>query len=231
MVFNFQDGETLLIDKAAGWSSFDVVRKVRNLITRTIGKRVKVGHAGTLDPLATGLIILATGRSTKKINQIQALDKEYTATIQLGATTPSYDLETEVENTFPTEHIPLGLIKNNMQNLIGTFRQIPPPFCAKKIQGERAYYKARRGETVNFTPTPVEIYEFELLSDENRLPKIHTRIVCSKGTYIRSLAHTLGQRLNNGAFLSALRRTRIGAYHVNDAITIKQFEEKIQAMQ
>lgn len=231
MDYNFQDGETLLIDKAANWSSFDVVRKVRNLITRTIGKRVKVGHAGTLDPLATGLMILATGRSTKKIHQIQALDKEYTATIRLGATTPSYDLETEIDKNYPTEHISIDLIKSNMQNFIGAFQQIPPPYCAKKIQGERAYYKARRGEKVSFNPTPVEIYEFELLSDENLLPEMYTRIVCSKGTYIRSLAHTLGQRLNSGAYLSALRRTRIGVYHVAEAITIKQFEEKMHEIQ
>ncbi|OQX97625.1 MAG: tRNA pseudouridine(55) synthase TruB [Bacteroidetes bacterium 4572_128] len=225
--FNFQEGEVLLIDKPLKWSSFDIVKKVRYLIRYNFKiKKIKVGHAGTLDPLATGLIILCTGKFTKKISNFQDKRKEYIATIRIGSTTPSFDLETEITKNFPTEHITKDLIKENLKNFLGEIKQYPPIFSAKKIDGQRAYVKARKGIALKMRPSMVNIYELEILSFyfDNKLPTLILRIVCSKGTYIRSFANDFGISLESGAHLIALKRTKIGDYNLEDAIKIKDIE-------
>lgn len=230
MHYNFIEGEVLYFNKPKNWTSFDVVNKVRILITQKIGvKKIKVGHAGTLDPLADGLVILCTGRKTKQITSFQDKDKEYVAEITFGATTPSFDLETEIDQTFPYKHITKEALQNELNNFIGEQKQYPPIFSAKKINGKRAYENARKGIDVKVRPAIIVIKEINLLNFfEN---KCTLRIVCSKGTYIRSIANDLGKKLNSGAHLSDLRRTKIGDITLNDAITIKEFEKALKNAQ
>jgi len=210
--FDFATGELLLVDKPVGWTSFDVVGKLRNSFKPL---KLKVGHAGTLDPLATGLLIICTGKMTKQIDTFQAEEKEYTGTMILGATTPSYDMETEPDTQFDISHITEEQIRANCRQFTGDIQQYPPAHSAIKIDGERLYEKARRGEDVELRLRSVTITEFEITRIE--LPEIDFRVVCSKGTYIRSLVHDFGKALNNGAYLSKLRRTRSGNYKVADA--------------
>ncbi|PPK99994.1 tRNA pseudouridine(55) synthase TruB [Parapedobacter indicus] len=211
-VFNFADGEVLLVDKPIRWTSFDVVRKIRNTIKPL---KVKVGHAGTLDPLATGLLIICTGKFTKRLDEFQAQEKEYTGTITLGATTPSYDLERDIDQRFDWSGIQENQIIETAASFIGEIEQIPPAHSAIKMDGERVYEKARRGESVDVKSRRIYIREFEIT--RIALPDVDFRVVCSKGTYIRSLAHDFGKAMNNGAYLSRLRRTKSGDFHVDDA--------------
>ncbi len=221
---DFIEGQVLLFDKPLEWSSFDVVKKIRNQLRRKIKKKkIKVGHAGTLDPLATGLIILCTGRKTKTINEIQQLSKEYIADIHLGATTPSFDLETEIDQQFDFKHITKAQVIETLQNFKGKQQQVPPVFSAKRINGTRAYTHAREGKKIEMKPADIKIYGIELLNFE--LPEIKIKIHCSKGTYIRSLARDLGRALNSGAYLSGLRRTKIGDFCVEDAMLIPDFKK------
>ncbi|MGL5016132.1 MAG: tRNA pseudouridine(55) synthase TruB [Bacteroidales bacterium] len=206
---NFIDGEVLYFDKPLNWTSFQLVNKIRYRISKEIGvKKIKVGHAGTLDPLATGVMIICTGKATKRIEEFQYQTKEYVATIKLGATTPSFDLETEVDNTYPVDHITNKLVEDTISKFIGRIEQVPPAYSACKVDGKRAYDLARKGEQVELKPKVLVIDEIELLSCE--LPTIEVRIVCSKGTYIRALARDIGEALGSGGHLTALRRTRIG---------------------
>jgi len=224
--YDFQEGEILLFDKALDWTSFDLVKKVRNKLTKAIGvKKLKVGHAGTLDPKATGLMILCTGKSTKKIDSIQAETKEYIATLKLGATTPSFDLETEEDQQYPTEHLTEAIITQKLQTFMGEQLQVPPLFSAVKIDGKRAYEHARKGEDVKLNAKLIHFYELELLEFDN--DKLVIRVSCSKGTYIRALARDLGIALDSGAYLVGLKRTRIGEYKVEDAMDIEYFLENI----
>lgn len=221
-VDDFLNGQVLLIDKPLNWTSFQVVNKIRWEIRRAFRiKKIKVGHAGTLDPLATGLLVICTGNMTKQIDQFQAQIKEYTGTFVLGSTTPSFDLETEIDNHFPTAHITEDLIHLTTKSFIGEISQNPPIFSAIKKDGKRLYQFARAGEEVELKSRNVTISEFEITQIEQI--NIHFRVVCSKGTYIRSLADDFGKALNSGAHLAALKRTKIGVYNVNDAQTIDQF--------
>ena len=222
----FKSGQILLIDKPLNWTSFQVVNKLRWEIRRAFNiKKIKVGHAGTLDPLATGLLVICTGKMTKQINTFQAQIKEYTGTIVLGSTTPSYDLETEIDKTFPTEHITKQLIQETTQQFIGDIEQYPPIFSAIKKEGKRLYEFARAGETVEIKPRTIHIAEFEITKVEGL--EVNFRVVCSKGTYIRSLAYDLGKALESGGHLSSLRRTKIGDFNVNDALSIQKFIEAL----
>jgi len=222
--YDFQKGEILLFDKDLDWTSFDLVRKLRNFLCRQTGiKKLKVGHAGTLDPKATGLMIVCTGKETKNIDQIQAKEKEYVATIRLGATTPSYDLETAEDETFPTDHITPELLKSTLERFIGENDQIPPLFSAVKIEGKRAYEHARKGSDMVLAPKKITISELELLSFSKE--EIKLRVVCSKGTYIRALARDLGVALQSGAYLVGLIRTRIGDLKLEDAWNVQNFIE------
>ncbi len=224
--YDFQAGEILLFDKDLDWTSFDLVQKVRNNLCRALGiKKLKVGHAGTLDPKATGLMILCTGKATKKIESLQAQEKEYIATLKLGATTPSFDLETEEDDQYPTEHITREIVDVVLNAFIGEQMQVPPVFSAVKVSGKRAYTHARKGEDVKLNPKPIKINEIEVL--EFSQTKLVIRVVCSKGTYIRALARDIGKLLNSGAYLVGLKRTKIGDFRVEDAILIKNFLEKI----
>ncbi|MDV7186860.1 tRNA pseudouridine(55) synthase TruB [Lutibacter sp. TH_r2] len=219
---DFKEGKVLLIDKPLEWTSFQVVNKLRWHIKQKFKiKKIKVGHAGTLDPLATGLLILCTGKFTKKIETYQAQEKEYTGEITLGETTPSYDLETEVDKTFPVDHISEELIKETTQQFIGEIDQKPPIFSAIKKEGKRLYELARAGETTEIKSRKITISEFEITNID--LPKVEFRVVCSKGTYIRSLAYDFGLALNSGAHLSALRRTKIGDFNVDNGMKIDEF--------
>lgn len=210
------EGTCLLVDKPQGWTSFDVVNKIRSSLKHNLGlKNIKVGHAGTLDPLATGLLIICTGKSTKKLAEYQGLTKEYTGTIALGATTPSYDAETEPDAIFPTDHITDEMLETARQRFLGNIEQMPPMFSAIKVDGQPLYKKARQGIMVEVAPRPVTIYEFELT--RVALPVIDFRVKCSKGTYIRSLAFDLGKALNSGGFLSSLCRTKVGEFNLEDA--------------
>lgn len=225
---DFLDGKLILIDKPLEWTSFDVVNKLRYSIRRAFDiKKIKVGHAGTLDPLATGLLIVCAGKATKQINEYMGQKKEYTGTITLGATTPSYDLETEVDQTFPTEHINEELIENARLGFIGTLQQIPPIFSAIKKDGQKAYNIARSGETIEMPSREVHIEEFEVSASPENSNLLHFRAVCSKGTYIRSLAYDMGKALQSGAHLSSLRRTKIGDFDVSDAMLPKDFVETL----
>ena len=230
MKYDFINGEVLFFNKPLTWTSFDVVNKIRISITKTIKRKIKVGHAGTLDPLATGLLIICFGKKTKQIYKYQDLEKEYIATIKLGATTPSFDLETEINNNFPTEHINLQKIEQALKSFIGKQEQIPPIFSAKKVNGKRAYKNARQGKDVKLKPSIVEIKEIKILNFEPT-KKITLKIKCSKGTYIRAIARDLGEKLNSGAHLIELQRTKIGEYDISNAITIKEFEEILNNMQ
>ena len=226
---DFLQGQVLLIDKPLTWSSFQAVNKLKYVLKRKydLPKKFKIGHAGTLDPLATGLLIVCTGKFTKMIPEIQGQAKEYTGTIVLGATTPSYDRETEVDATFPTEHITAELIEATLQQFLGEIDQKPPVFSAIKKDGKRLYEHAREGSEVEIEARKTTIYEFEIT--RKTLPEIDFRVKCSKGTYIRSLAYDFGKALQSGGYLSVLRRTKIGDYSVENGITPEAFEQKINA--
>ena len=222
----FKTGQILLFDKPLNWTSFQLVNKVRWMIRKSCNiKKIKVGHAGTLDPLATGLLIICTGKFTKRIPELQGQIKEYTGTFQLGATTPSYDLETEIDETFPTEHISEENIAETTKSFIGDIEQYPPVFSALKKDGKRLYEYARKGEEVEIKPRTIRIEDFE--TDAADFPDINFRVVCSKGTYIRSLAHDFGKKLESGAHLSALRRTKIGDFNIENSLNLDDFEKQL----
>jgi tRNA pseudouridine55 synthase len=225
----FEEGQVLSFDKPLYWTSFDLVNKVRIMIRSTFGiKKIKVGHAGTLDPLASGLMIICTGRATKKIGEFSDLDKEYVATFHLGKTTPSFDLETETDNEYPTDHITEELVVKAIDKFRGEQKQLPPIYSAKLIEGRRAYEYARKGVMKELVPSVVYFHEIELLSFN--MPEVTIRMLCSKGTYVRSFARDLGVALGSGAYLSALERTAIGKYKVKDAFSIEKFEAYINAI-
>lgn len=216
---DFITGEIIGIDKPLGWTSFDAVKRIRGGIQRRLGvKKFKVGHAGTLDPLATGVLIICTGRATRQITMLQEGTKEYIAELTLGATTPSFDLETEIDARYPYDHVTEALIADTLPRFMGKVMQVPPVFSAVKVDGKRAYSYARKGREVELKPKPLEITELELLSYEP--PKLTLRVVCSKGTYIRALARDIGEALGSGAHLSALRRTRVGDMRAEDCLSI-----------
>lgn len=226
---DFLTGAIIPVNKPYEWTSFDVVKKVKNQISKLLRQRLnirpksfKVGHAGTLDPLAEGLVLVCTGKATKTINDLMMDEKEYVATIELGKTTPSYDLETEFDQTFPTNHITEELVRQTLQNFIGEQDQVPPIFSAKNINGKRAYDYARKGEEIELKANKITISELELIDFKSTNIKI--KIVCSKGTYIRSLAHDIGKSLQSGAHLVKLVRTRIGKYTLDSSITIEELE-------
>ncbi len=223
---DYKNGQVLLIDKPLKWTSFQVVNKLRWEIRQAFKiKKIKVGHAGTLDPLATGLLVICTGKMTKQIDTFQGQIKEYTGTFVIGASTPSYDLETEIDNTFSIDHITSASIQETTKQFIGEIEQFPPVFSALKKDGKRLYEYARAGEKVDIKSRKVSVLEFEIT--KINLPEVDFRIVCSKGTYIRSLAHDFGKALDSGAHLSELRRTRIGDFKVNDAFSIEKFIETL----
>ena len=223
---SFKNGQVLLVDKPLEWTSFQVVNKLRWQIKQRFKlKKIKVGHAGTLDPLATGLLILCTGNETKNIDSYQAQIKEYTGIFTIGATTPRYDLETTIDKTFEISHITPSLIEETRKQFIGTIQQKPPIFSAIKHDGKRLYDLARKGETAEIKSREITIFEFEITKIE--MPNLHFRAVCSKGTYIRSLAFDFGKALNSGAHLSALRRTKIGEFSVDNAFSVESFIKKL----
>ena len=225
---NLVSGEIICIDKPLGWTSFDVVKRVRGAVLRRLGvKKFKVGHAGTLDPLATGVMIVTTGRATKRIPELQDGVKEYVAEIALGATTPSFDLETEVDATYPTEHITEQLVLDALKQFHGPIEQVPPSFSACKIDGKRAYDLARKGREVNLAPKLLVIDEIELLNYSQT--SITIRVVCSKGTYIRALARDIGRALGSGGHLTALRRTRVGRVALADCVSVQAAADIIAA--
>ena len=227
---NFIEGEILYIDKPLGWTSFDAVKRVRGALLRRMRlKKFKVGHAGTLDPLATGVMILCTGRATKRIDELQAGVKEYVATLALGATTPSFDLETEIDATYPTDHITRELVETTLERFKGRIEQVPPAYSACKIEGVRAYDLARNGLDVDLKPKILVIDEIELLSFAPTEIKI--RVVCSKGTYIRALARDIGAALGSGAHLTALRRTRVGDITLDKCLSVEQAAELIKTVE
>lgn len=229
-MMDFKEGEVLYFNKPLGWTSFKVVGHARYHICRRMKvKKLKVGHAGTLDPLATGVMIVCTGKATKRIEEFQYHTKEYVATIQLGATTPSYDLEHEIDATYPTEHITKELVEETLKKFTGEIRQIPPAFSACMVNGKRAYDLARKGEEVELKPKLLVIDEIELL--ECNLPEIKIRVVCSKGTYIRALARDIGEALNSGAHLTALERTRVGDIRLEDCLNPLDFKEWIDSQE
>lgn len=226
----FKEGEVLYFNKPLGWTSFKVVGHARYHICRRMKvKKLKVGHAGTLDPLATGVMIVCTGKATKRIEEFQYHTKEYVATIQLGATTPSYDLEHEIDATYPTEHITRELVEETLKTFIGEIQQVPPAFSACMVNGKRAYDLARKGEEVELKPKLLVIDEIEVL--ECNLPEIKVRVVCSKGTYIRALARDIGEALQSGAHLTALERTRVGDVRLADCLDPMNFKEWIDAQE
>lgn len=226
---DFLNGAVLLFDKPVDWSSFDVVKKIRNLLCHKLGvKKIKVGHAGTLDPLATGLMIICTGKKTKQIESYQEMPKEYEAVFKFGQTTPSFDLETEVNQKYPTEHITKKMILNSMQDLTGESEQIPPIFSAKRFGGKRAYEFARAGKEMELKPVKINIYEMDLLEFKDK--DLRLMIRCSKGTYIRALARDLGKAIGSGAYLASLRRTAIGNFTVKNALGLQKFEEMLNNM-
>jgi tRNA pseudouridine55 synthase len=221
--FDFEAGEVLLIDKPQDWTSFDVVNKIRYAV------KAKTGHAGTLDPMATGLLILCTGKSTKLIEGYMAQEKEYTGTITFGASTPSYDAETEIDERFNLETLTPEKVIEAASKFVGELDQLPPIYSAIKKNGKKLYEYARKGETVVLQPRKIEIRLFELFNFN--FPDVEFRVICSKGTYIRSLAHDLGKSLNNGAYLSSLRRTRIGDYKIEDSMGVLEFVEMVRGLQ
>lgn len=225
-IAGFQEGRILLIDKELNWTSFDAVNKIRILLKNHLGiKKIKVGHAGTLDPLATGLIIVCTGKMTKKITDFQDLEKEYEAVLKLGETTPSFDLESQVDKTFPTEHITEDKLAGVLECFVGEIDQVPPLFSAKYINGTRAYEYARKGSDMELKAHKVKIFSIELIFFA--LPLVKIRVKCSKGTYIRALARDIGLALGSGAYLAELRRTGIGSFNVNKAISVSEFEKSL----
>ena len=228
---DFKSGTILSFDKPLEWTSFGLVNKVRYLLCRHIGeKKLKVGHAGTLDPLATGVLIICTGTATKQIDTLQAKTKEYVATLQLGATTPSFDLETEVDATYPTAHITEEKVKGALTRFIGRIEQVPPSYSACKVDGKRAYDLARQGKEVELKAKVLVIDEIELQDFNSSSMQATIRVVCSKGTYIRALARDIGQALESGAHLTALRRTRIGDYRVEDCHTLDTFQQWLETL-
>ncbi len=228
--YDFLGGEVLLFDKDLHWTSFDLVQRVRNSLCRKMGiKKMKVGHAGTLDPLATGLLVLCTGKATKQIELYQEKEKEYIATLKLGATTPSFDMETPEDSSADYSYITTQLIENSLQKFIGETEQVPPIFSAVKVKGKRAFDYARNGEELKLQPKKIVIGEIEITKVE--LPLIQIRVVCSKGTYIRALARDLGEELRCGAYLTDLRRTRIGRFKVEDAFSINFFLENMDSFE
>lgn len=225
----FVEGEVLLFDKPLYWTSFDLVNKVRIMIRESFGlEKIKVGHAGTLDPLASGLMIICTGKATKKLDEYSGLDKEYVAEIYLGSTTPSFDLETEIDASYPTDHISEKLIRETLKKFLGEQEQIPPVYSAKLIGGKRAYEFARKGINADIQPVKVIFRQIELLSFD--MPIITVRIVCSKGTYIRAFARDFGQAIGSGAFLASLKRTALGPFSLTDAMDIKKFDVFLEKM-
>lgn len=226
---DFLEGEVIAIDKPYEWTSFGLVAKVRWLLTQHLGRKIKVGHAGTLDPLATGVVLLCTGKATKRIDELQAQTKEYTATLRLGATTPSFDLEHDIDATYPTAHITEEAVREALCRFKGSIEQVPPAFSACKIEGKRAYKMARKGQDVVLNPKLIRIDEIELTGC--RLPdEIDIRVVCGKGTYIRALARDIGLALGSGAHLTALRRTRVGDYRVEDCMTLDEATKWIESL-
>lgn len=225
----YEEGQVLLFDKPLYWTSFDLVNKVRLIIRNKLGiKKIKVGHAGTLDPLASGLMIVCTGKSTRKIDEFRDLDKEYVAMIHIGETTPSYDLETEINGHYPVDHISEELVRKVIGDFLGEQKQVPPLHSAKMIEGKRAYSYARKGIVRELQPVTVRFHELEILSF--CMPEIRVRLRCSKGTYIRSFARDLGQALGSGAYLSGLVRTSIGALNLENALSLEKFEEKLDGL-
>lgn len=221
--YDFPAGEVLLIDKPLEWTSFDVVNKIRHMMRYHLGiKKIKVGHAGTLDPLASGLLLVCVGKATKRIKEFTGLDKEYTGKFFIGATTPSFDLETEIDREFDSSHITEELIRDTANTFEGRIRQVPPVYSAVKIDGKRAYLSARENEKIDIPAREVFIHEFELT--EAGVPETSFRVRCSKGTYIRTLANDFGKALKSGAYLQSLRRTQIGDFRIEDAITIPELE-------
>ncbi|MGN0067548.1 MAG: tRNA pseudouridine(55) synthase TruB [Bacteroides sp.] len=228
-MMDFKEGEILCFDKPLGWTSFKVVGHARYHLCRYLGvKKLKVGHAGTLDPLATGVVMVCTGKATRRIEELQAHTKEYVATLRLGATTPSFDLEHEIDAVYPTEHIDRPMVEEVLQRFVGEIEQVPPAFSACMVNGTRAYDLARKGQEVELKPKKLVIDEIELL--DCSLPDITIRVVCSKGTYIRALARDIGQALQSGAHLTALRRTRVGDVRVEDCLDPLQFKEWVNAL-
>ena len=220
---NFEQGEVLYFDKPLNWTSFYLVKQIRNRLSRRLKlKKLKVGHAGTLDPLATGVMIICTGKATKQIESFQYQTKEYVATLQLGQTTPSFDQETEVDKEFPTDHITREMVEQTLQKFVGSIWQVPPVYSAVKVDGQRAYDLARKGEEVELKAKELVIDEIELLSYD--LPSITIRVVCSKGTYIRALARDIGEALQSGAHLTGLIRTRIGEVRLQDCLAADQMD-------
>lgn len=224
--YDFKGGEILLFDKPLEWTSFDVVNKVRFILCRKLGiKKLKVGHAGTLDPLATGLVVLCTGKSTKRIEEFQNGEKEYIAELKIGATTPSFDLETEEDSSANYDHVNRELAEKVLQSFVGSTQQTPPIFSAVKINGKRAFNYARKGEDVEIKPRTIFIREIELINFAP--PHMTIRVVCGKGTYIRALARDVGEKLNCGAYLTKLKRTRVGDFHLKDAFDVNYFLEHV----
>lgn len=226
MNVDFPEGYVALIDKPYEWTSADVVRKIKFQLRKCGFPKIKIGHAGTLDPLATGVLLVCIGRATKSVEALQAEEKEYVAELMLGATTPSGDMEHEVDNTYPTEHITREMVEEALKSLTGEREQLPPLYSAKKVQGVRAYEFARAGEEIELKKALINIYELELV--EYDMPRIKIRVRCSKGTYIRSLAFEIGEALQSGAYLSSLRRTRSGGFTVEKSHTLEDFMEKLR---
>lgn len=228
-MMNFLEGEVIYLNKPYGMSSFGALARIRYLISKKIGvKRVKTGHAGTLDPLATGVLILCTGKKTKELDKMLYHSKEYTATLQLGATTPSFDREHTVDHTYPTAHITRELIEETLKQFVGEIQQVPPEYSAVKIDGKRAYKLMRKGETVELKPKTLKIDEIELIGFDPLKKRMSIRVVCSKGTYIRALARDIGKALGSGAFLHTLCRTRLGEVSIDDCITMEDFPEWLE---
>lgn len=225
---DFKAGEIFAIDKPYRISSFGALAHVRYVLSRTLGYKVKIGHAGTLDPLATGVLILCTGKATKRIEEFQGQTKEYTATLQLGATTASYDMEHEVNASFPTEHITRELINDTLPQFIGDIEQIPPTYSAVKVNGDRAYELRRAGEEVKLKPKHIHIDEIEVVDFDVEKMQLSLRVMCGKGTYIRALARDLGRALNSGAYLTALRRTRVGDFTIDKCLDYEHIREWIE---
>lgn len=225
---NFQTGEIIAIDKPYRMSSFGALAHIRYVLSKFLHHKVKIGHAGTLDPLATGVLVLCTGKKTKEIEQLQTHTKEYTATLQLGATTASYDLEHTVNHTYPTRHITRQLIEETLPQFVGDIQQVPPTYSAVKVNGDRAYALRRAGENVTLKPKIVRIDEIELTHYDDETKQLGLRVVCGKGTYIRSLARDLGRALGSGAFLTELRRTRVGDFTVDNCVSFENFREWLE---
>lgn len=223
---DFISGEIIAVDKPLGWTSFDAVKRLRGSIQKRLRvKKFKVGHAGTLDPLATGVLLVCTGRATRRIEELQSGEKEYIASVELGATTPSFDLETEIDATYPIDHINCDLVSKVLKSFEGEIMQVPPVFSAVKVDGKRAYKYARNGKELELKAKPVKIREIEFISLEGNILKF--RVVCGKGTYIRALARDLGQKLKSGAHLKELRRTRVGNIRIEDCLKINEAVDKI----